>query len=254
MRGAADDDSRGYASLNLDLVVEKHGPVGVGLGRRVAHELERLPGKVEQQLAARVLQDRPELDEVGHEPPQPGVGRQPAQRERHRDARALVRDAERPSNGEGRPTVEDVHVHVRVVAGCGQEPRLHGAPGAHALDPPASLRQPDVAEAAAEEPALALALGSDAERAQTALHDAGVDALAVVGTDDLVQPVGERGQAQAPKRPPPGAAELGVRRPDPKLIRPRSRPAAAIAASALVTSSGTIWERSIPAWAKFSRK
>jgi hypothetical protein len=37
-------------------------------------------------------------------------------------------------------------------------------------------------------------------------------------------------------------------------MRPRSRPAAAIAASAFVTSSGMICERSIPACAKFSRK
>src|SRR5712691_9930812 len=36
-------------------------------------------------------------------------------------------------------------------------------------------------------------------------------------------------------------------------MRPRSRPAAAIAASAFVTSSGMICVRSIPAWAKFSR-
>lgn len=37
-------------------------------------------------------------------------------------------------------------------------------------------------------------------------------------------------------------------------IRPWPRPPAAIAASALVISSGTIWTRSIPPWAKFSRK
>ena len=42
--------------------------------------------------------------------------------------------------------------------------------------------------------------------------------------------------------------------PNRSTIRPRGRPPIAIAESALVTSSGMIWTRSIPPWAKFSRK
>jgi hypothetical protein len=63
----AQHDPRGYASPEVDLVVEEHRPLGVRLGRRVPDELERLAGQVEENLATLVLEDRSQLDEVGDE-------------------------------------------------------------------------------------------------------------------------------------------------------------------------------------------
>ena len=45
LRGSTDDDPRSDAALKLDLVVEQHRPLRVGLRRRVADELERLAGQ-----------------------------------------------------------------------------------------------------------------------------------------------------------------------------------------------------------------
>src|SRR5207247_11070444 len=69
-RSSPNDDARGDAALKLDLVVEQQRPLWVGLRRRVADELERFARKFEQQLAALVLEDRPQLNEVGHQPAQ----------------------------------------------------------------------------------------------------------------------------------------------------------------------------------------
>ena len=97
-------------------------------------------------------------------------------------------------------------------------------------------------------------LGNDAERAEALIDDLGVDALAVVGADDLVAPGPERWQPEAAQGGLPRLEELWIAGPIRSWMRPRSRPAASIAASAFVTSSGMICERSIPACAKFSRK
>jgi hypothetical protein len=97
-------------------------------------------------------------------------------------------------------------------------------------------------------------LGDDPECAEALIDEIGIDAFAVVGAHQLVPPAAERGHAEAAHAGFPRLQESGVGSSDPKLIRPRSRPAAAIAASAFVTSSGMIWVRSIPACAKFSRK
>ncbi len=57
--GAADDDTRRDGALELHFVVEEHRPLGVGFGRRVADELERLTRELEQKLPTLVLEDRP---------------------------------------------------------------------------------------------------------------------------------------------------------------------------------------------------
>jgi hypothetical protein len=85
-----------------------------------------------------------------------------------------------------------MRVDVGLVAAGRQEPGLDRPLAADALDPPAALREPDVAQPAAEEAPLSLVLRHDAERAQALVDDAGVDAFAVVGADELVPPGAER--------------------------------------------------------------
>ena len=86
-----------------------------------------------------------------------------------------------------------MRVDVGLVAGGREEPRFDRSFGAHALDPTATLREPDVAQAPAEETSLTLALWNDAERAEALLDDVGVDTFAVVGANELVPPAAQRG-------------------------------------------------------------
>jgi hypothetical protein len=63
--GPPDDDVRADPAVELHLVVEQHRPLRIRLGRGVLDELERLSGQLEQELPTVVLQDRPQLHEVG---------------------------------------------------------------------------------------------------------------------------------------------------------------------------------------------
>src|SRR6266511_176141 len=252
--GAADNDPRGHAALELDLVVEEHRPLRVGLGRRVADELERLAEEVEQQLAALVLENRPQLHEIGDQPAQTGAGRQPPVGERHRHARPFVCNPELAADCPRSAAVEHVRVDVGFVAVGREEPGLDRPLAAHALDPPAALGKPDVTEASTEKTALSLVLGDNAERAAALVDDVGVDAFAVVGADELVAPASERRQPEATKGGLPRLQEVRVRGSDPELN------SAAVASSGVDRRVGVrhqlgmICERSIPACAKFSRK
>jgi hypothetical protein len=141
------------------------------------------------------------------------------------------------------------------LTGGGEKPRLDGAAVAHALDAPAALRKPHVAQASAEQPALAALLGDDTECAEPTLHHRRIHALAVVRAAHLLAPHREarhtRNRRSSRRQ---SAGKLGSGAPNVSWMRPWPRPAAAIAASALVTSSGTTCTRSKPPWAKFSRK
>jgi hypothetical protein len=188
LRRPADDDPRRDAALKLDLVVEEQRTLRVGFGRRVADELQRLAGEVEQELTAFVLEDRPQLDQIRDEPAQTCAGRQPSVGERHGHARPLVRDPERAAERRRGRRVEHVRVDVGLVAAGHQEPRLDPAAAAHALDAPTALGEPDVAQPASKQTALALALGHDPECAEALVDEFGVDPLAVVQADELVGP------------------------------------------------------------------
>ena len=162
------------------------------------------------------------------------------------------RDAELAADRR-RGVVEHVDVGVGVVAARREEPRLDRAPAAHALDPTAALRQPDVAQAAAEEtalPALSGTTPSAPSRRSTASASTPSPSSAQRSS---YRQTAQRRHAQRADLAPPAARNSGrARRSGVDPAAPR--PAAAIAASAFVTSSGTICVRSIPAWAKFSRK
>ena len=113
--------------------------------------------------------------------------------------------------------VEHVRVDVGLVAGGGEEPRLDRSVVAHALDATAALREPDVAETAAEETALTLPLGNDAERAEALVDGVGIDAFAVVGADELVPPAAQRGYPEGAEGGSPGLEEVRIGRSDAKL-------------------------------------
>ncbi len=206
----AEDDPGPDAAAELDLVVEEHRPLGIGLGRRVPDELERLAWKVEENLPALVLEDRSQLDEVGDEPAQPAARREPPVGERHRHPCAFVPDPELAADRARRRLVEDVRVDVGIVTGRRQEPRLDCSPAADTLNPPAALRKPDVAQAATEEPALPLVLGDNTEGAEALVDRLGIDALAVVRADELVPPAPQRRHVQAAQRRLPRLQEVGI--------------------------------------------
>jgi hypothetical protein len=113
-----------------------------------------------------------------------------------------------------------VDVRIGLVPRSREEPRLDGPFTAHSLDPPAPLGEPDVAKTAAEETTLAALLGDDAERAEPPLDGLRVHALAVVGADELVAPLRERGHSQPAHLAAPRAEEIGVRRAEPKVNVP----------------------------------
>jgi hypothetical protein len=81
--------------------------------------------------------------------------------------------------------VEHVCVNVGLVAGSREEPRFDRSLAAHALDPTATLREPDVAQAAAEQTALTLAFWNDPERAEALVDGVGIDTFAVIRADEL---------------------------------------------------------------------
>jgi hypothetical protein len=128
-----------------------------------------------------------------------------------------VRDAELAVDGGCGAVVEHVHVHVGFIAVGRQEPGLHRTVAADALDSPAALGQPDVAQPTTEEAPLALVLGSDTQCAETLIHEIGVDAFAVVGTNELVAPAAQRGHAEAAYACFPSLQKSGVGRSNPKL-------------------------------------
>lgn len=53
---------------------------------------------------------------------------------------------------------------IRRIAGRREEPGLDGTTVAHPLDPPAALREPDVAQSATKQAALIGMVGRDSER------------------------------------------------------------------------------------------
>ena len=187
LRRAADDHPRPHPGRDLDLLVGQQRALRIGLGSRQRHELRALAGQLQPQLARGILEHRPQLHELADQPSQPRVRRRPPGRQRHRDARP---------RRVGRRLVAHVDVGVRVVAAGGKEPRLHAPPVAHALQAPAALREPDVAQPAPEQPALAARVRQHAERSEPAIDRRGVHPDAVVGAAQLVAPVEQRRRAQ----------------------------------------------------------
>ena len=72
---------------DLHRLVEQHRPLGVGLGSRIRDALGQLAGKLEPQLALRVLEHRAQLHELSDERAQPPGGGQARERERNCHAR-----------------------------------------------------------------------------------------------------------------------------------------------------------------------
>jgi hypothetical protein len=179
--------------------------------------LKRLAGELEQQLPALVLESRPQLNEIGDESAQPSVRRQPPVGERYRHAGPLVRDSELAADRGRDGSVEHVRVDIGLVTAGRQEPGLDRTSVSHALDPPTTLGEPDVTQTSTEETALSLVLGDDAERAEALVDNVGIDAFAVVATDELVAPAPERRQAEAAKGGLPRPQELWVCRPELQL-------------------------------------
>ena len=95
--------------------------------------------------------------------------------------------------------VADVSEGVGLVAAGGEEPRLHEPAVADALDPPASLGEPDVPQPAPEQPPLILAGGALAERPQPIVDDLRVHPLPVVGAGQLMAPVEQGRNTQPPQ-------------------------------------------------------
>jgi hypothetical protein len=118
-----------------------------------------------------------------------------------------------------------VNVGIRVVAGRGEEPRLDAAAVAHAFEPSASLREPHVAQAATEQPALAACVRQHAEGAEPAIDRCGVHPDAVVRATQLVAPVEQRRRPQPTQRPLPLRREGGIGRPETQGDPSRRAPA-----------------------------
>jgi hypothetical protein len=104
-----------------------------------------------------------------------------------------------------------VQVHIGVVTAGREEPRFDRPAAAHALDPPGALREPDVAQPASEEAALPAVLGQLAERAEAAVHRAGIEADAVVAAAHLEPPGRQRRHAQLAHLGSPPGQEVGIR-------------------------------------------
>jgi hypothetical protein len=125
---AAHRDAGTDCARDLDLAVEQHGSVPIRLRYRKQNHLDCARRKLEPQLARRILQYGPQLDQLRDERSQPAVGGQPVYRKRHGHARA------RPRARSG--FVPDVQVRVRVVTCRREEPRLNPSSFPDALDPP----------------------------------------------------------------------------------------------------------------------
>jgi hypothetical protein len=128
-----------------------------------------------------------------------------------------VRDTELRADRAGSGSIEHVRVDVRLITVGGQEPGLDRPIAAHTLDPPAALSEPHVAQSSAEQASLSHALGYHPERTEALIDDRGVDALAVVGTDELVAPLPQRRQPEATQSRLPSPQELRVCGTDPQL-------------------------------------
>jgi len=211
----------------VNLTLKKNGALGVGLGWGIGDELKRLVGKLQKEFALRVLEDGPKLHEMGDERAEPRIWGKSPLSERDRYACSVSVDPELTSDCRRGRLVEDVRERVGLVARRGKEPRLDRPSGAHALDPAGALGEPDIAQAAPEEAALIHVLGYDAECAEPSVDDRGVDALAIVGADNLVAPAEERREAQAPKLAPPSIEEVGIGGAEAKLDAPAPASSAA---------------------------
>jgi hypothetical protein len=157
------------------------------------------------------------LHEIGEEPSQARVRRQPAIGERHGHPRSLARDPELAADRPRSSCVEHVRVDVRLVSASGKEPGLDGPLASHSLETAAALREPDVAQAASEEAALSRGLGDDAERPEALIDNVGVDAFAVVRANKLVAPAVQCREPQGAEGGLPRAQELGIHVTDPEV-------------------------------------
>ena len=110
-----------------------------------------------------------------------------------------------------------MRVHIGLVIGAREEPRLDRSVASHALDPTATLREPDVAQTPAEETPLTLTLRNDAERAEALVDDVGIDAFTVVRANELVPPTAERGQSERAEGGSPRMEEVRIGWSDAKL-------------------------------------
>jgi hypothetical protein len=119
-------------------------------------------------------------------------------------------EAQLPPGRGARILVADVDVRVRVVATGREEPRLDQPAGVKALDPPATLREPDIAQPAPEQPALPARIRRHAERPQPPVDRRSVHPDPVIAAAQLVPPLQERRRAQPPHRSLPLARELRI--------------------------------------------
>ena len=183
--------------------------LGVRARRRQPDDFDRAGRQLEPQLPRRILEHRAQLDELGHERAQAPVGGQPlrGQRDGYARSRRHVRDE----------LVADVHVGVRVIARRGEEPRLHRSPIPDALDAARPLRQPHVAQPAAEQTTTTAGLGQLAKHSQAPLDRIRVHADAVVGAADLEAPARQRRRPQRPHLRAPCGDERRVRRAEAQL-------------------------------------
>lgn len=62
--GAPDDDVRHHSARDANTVVEENRALRIGIGRGESHQRKRLAGKLQIQLSVRILDHRPQLDEV----------------------------------------------------------------------------------------------------------------------------------------------------------------------------------------------
>src|SRR6266508_1793010 len=106
---------------------------------------------------------------------------------------------------------------VLVEPGSGKEASLDRRHTSHYLFHTSTLREPDVAETAAEETALTLALWNDAERAEALFDRIGIDSFAVVGANELVLPAAQCGYPEGAEGGSPCLQEVRIGRPDAKL-------------------------------------
>jgi hypothetical protein len=84
-----------------------------------------------------------------------------------------------------------MRVDVRIVADRRKKPRLDRPFAAHALDAPAALGEPDVAQTATKETALPLAFRDHSESTEPLIDHLSVDAFPVAGADELVAPAAQ---------------------------------------------------------------
>ncbi len=257
LRGAAHDDLRRDIGRDASSPSNSTGRSGSGSGAGKRDELKRLR-RQGRGSSSRVWSSRigRSWTSCGDQRAQACGRRQPAERPA----------APSPASRTPRPRVASSSavaaalsrtwtIGVRVVARRREEPRLDRAPVADALDPPGALSEPDIAKAASEQ-ARAAQHAVARPRARPGAGRSGrrrrprrrrCNAARAANSSSA-------GERRLRKSAPPRCQERGVRGTEREHDPARARPDAAIAASAFVTSSGMIWTRSTPPWAKFSRK